>query len=183
MTSVNCLFFDLVGGVLKVVQIGHEAITLSGDGTAWFSDPENWRECEKRRAGQRDRLRNELRQWFAKGRIRDFRPTNFDDDQQPQESPERALWAAILQRAVADARGLTRPHPHEDSARIQASAVKWFRSRSIEPGSFRFCCEVLDLSPSAVLEKVSQGAQIQLRPPCDLDSSRNQQDGHKEDRN
>jgi hypothetical protein len=54
-----------VGGVLKVVQIGHESVTLSGDGTAWFSDPENWRECEKRYAWRREQAFIELRRDIA----------------------------------------------------------------------------------------------------------------------
>jgi hypothetical protein len=147
--------------LLKLVRISDQDITLSrtDDSACWFSDLANQRETEERRAHQRERVRNQLRAWFAKGRIGNFHPTNFSDDQQPQESPERALWAAILERALLDVRGNVKPTGREDRIGLQSEAVEWLNSSSIEPGSFRFCCEVLDLSPAAILESVAQGTQ------------------------
>ena len=141
--------------MLKVVQIADQTVTLSGDGTARFSDPENWHECGTRYAQRREEAFTDVRKSVAKtSLVRDFTPSSFVDDEPSRELPERALWLAILERAILDARDLTRPHPHEDSGHIRAEALAWFRSRSTEPGSFIFCCEVLDVSPAVVLEKI-----------------------------
>ena len=57
--------------------------------------------------------------------------------------PIEGLWAEVMFRSIADL-SIT-------SARVEA--VYWFISDIIEIGSFRWCCLVLNLPPSAVRSK------------------------------
>jgi hypothetical protein len=133
----------------RIVQIGNESVTLSraDDSICWFSDEQNQFESEKHYARQREQAFAGLRRHVsAIGSTGDFNP--------PQQSPERALWSAILERAILDVQGNVILTLHEDPVTIRAEAQAWFESESEESGSFIFCCEVLDVSPAVVLEKI-----------------------------
>ncbi len=77
---------------------------------------------------------------------------NADRDM-PALAPVRALVAAILQRAVDDL---------ELGVAPRARAIAWFGERDAadRPGSFEWCCDVLDIDPDAVRNEYA-GASLQ----------------------
>lgn len=81
-------------------------------------------------------------------------------DRHPQESPERALFMAVVDKALRDAaRG---------TGVLREEALHWLRSRSMVPLSFRWICDLLDLDAAYVWEhranwRVSQAGQARVR--------------------
>jgi hypothetical protein len=65
--------------------------------------------------------------------------------------PERALGWAIIRRAIADAVGFYKIGSN-DSAKIQTEALEWifYSNGVIEPWSFLWWCELLDVEPTRV---------------------------------
>lgn len=78
---------------------------------------------------------------------------DIEDPNPPRHEPnvpERALWCAVLEQAVADARGLRETtQPHSDTWQNQADARAWFKSKSIAVGSFRWVLAQLGIVQSA----------------------------------
>src|SRR5512135_1078156 len=70
------------------------------------------------------------------------------DPRMPTLAPVRALVAAILQRALDDLDLGVSP---------RARAIAWFRETGTgdEPGSFEWCCGVLDIDPDLVRHRYS----------------------------
>ena len=66
--------------------------------------------------------------------------------------PERSLIAAVFGRAFRDAMGDLRSITKR--AYLIKDARRWFSCRSLEPYSFRWCCDVLELDPDRVLEQL-----------------------------
>jgi hypothetical protein len=62
------------------------------------------------------------------------------------ETPEAQLWRAVIDQAIAD---LSDPD-------FGQAAVEWFTSVSEQPGTFRWVCEHLNLSASAVCSALAQ---------------------------
>jgi len=67
--------------------------------------------------------------------------------QQSLDLPERVLWAEVLREALFDLRRKEQDWRHGDAARWLASDAEYI-------GSFRFCCEVVGLAPSAIRRAV-----------------------------
>lgn len=55
-----------------------------------------------------------------------------------------SLWAAVLQRAVDDAR-ISRPPDSEERM-----SIEWIRSERVEPRSFLWVCDMLSIEPQRV---------------------------------
>ncbi len=74
----------------------------------------------------------------------------------PVLAPLRALVAAILQRAVDDL---------ELGVSPRARAIAWFRETGAadQPGSFEWCCGVLDIDPGALRDECA-GSSLLAQP-------------------
>jgi len=66
--------------------------------------------------------------------------------------PEKALLAAVLQRAIVD---LLRPLPQVDNPLERKRIRCWFLSRGRDPFSFLWICEELDLNPALLIQRFS----------------------------
>jgi hypothetical protein len=64
-----------------------------------------------------------------------------------QESPELELWREVLLLAIMDCRGQLGRH---DKRHAQERAQAWIFSTREDPGSFKWCCDVLGLDPRMV---------------------------------
>lgn len=63
--------------------------------------------------------------------------------------PERALWVAVLDRAVRDFSGIDAKFSQVRKAVLRHDAEAWFRSDSNASGSFRWVCEQLGVDASS----------------------------------
>jgi len=71
-----------------------------------------------------------------------------------QESPELQLWRQVLLLAIKDSRGQSvGVKPHDKRSAQQRAHASIF-STSERPGSFKWCCAVLDVDPRAVHRQV-----------------------------
>jgi hypothetical protein len=70
-----------------------------------------------------------------------------------QELPELHLWGEVLLLAIYDSRCQSSQGKPHDKRRVQRSARAWIRSKSEDPGSFKWCCEMLGIDPQAVQSK------------------------------
>ena len=64
------------------------------------------------------------------------------------------MWRQVLLLAIKDSRGQSvgvKPH---DKRSAQQRAHAWIFSASEHPGSFKWCCEVLDVDPQAVHRQI-----------------------------
>jgi hypothetical protein len=64
-----------------------------------------------------------------------------------KESPEVQLWREVLWLAILDCRGESAVGT---SRYAQQTAHAWIFSTREDPGSFKWCCEVLAVDPRAV---------------------------------
>ena len=81
-------------------------------------------------------------------------------------SPEKALWAAVMLRAYEDISGdLMKRAPQKEPARTQflnqkeriiEDAKRWFNSDEIDIGSYTYVCDILDLDSLAILAAVGK---------------------------
>lgn len=63
----------------------------------------------------------------------------------PSEIPEKNLWFAVLYRAMCDAvHG--RDYEFVMTYPVKDDALKWFKSKSTEEGSFNWICLMLDFN-------------------------------------
>jgi hypothetical protein len=77
----------------------------------------------------------------------------------PQRAtPERELWCAVLERAVEDVRTSRLMHWRARPS-IKREVLEWLRSKDETEGSFRFVCDVLNVSPSAARRAILQAQQ------------------------
>jgi hypothetical protein len=67
---------------------------------------------------------------------------------------ERALWASVILQAVDDCLGFGVVEKQYRRTQIQRSARLWFLSDCIEPGSFVWICQTIDLEPSWIRRKM-----------------------------
>lgn len=75
-------------------------------------------------------------------------------------TPERELWAAVLERAQKDYSGVNL-HGYDakpdNRARIKRGVRQWTDSSSARVGSFRWVCTALDLDPVKTRKAVLGG--------------------------
>ncbi|MBF0342385.1 MAG: hypothetical protein HQL95_15680 [Magnetococcales bacterium] len=76
---------------------------------------------------------------------------------------EMALWTAVLDLAVKDARALIRKVRKDPSLWIDPifrSEVihlkRYFRSRSMDPGGFGFICDLMDVDPEHAARSIEE---------------------------
>ena len=69
----------------------------------------------------------------------------------PTFSPELALVFEVIRRAVVDAVQGQIAHPRSDMHRYGREAAAWLRSPATHSFSFLWCCEQLDIEPTAIL--------------------------------
>ena len=80
------------------------------------------------------------------------------------------LWLAVLDRAIRDLISLERfkddPTVKDDPIFIYdyRSLRRWFRSTSMELGSFRWICSLVEIEPEWALQRLGQKMQIELAP-------------------
>jgi hypothetical protein len=67
-----------------------------------------------------------------------------------QEAPELQLWREVLLLAIMDCRGESVVGTQHDKRYVQQRAQAWIFSTRNDPGSFKWCCEVLAVDPQAV---------------------------------
>lgn len=80
--------------------------------------------------------------------------------------PCLALWAAVMQVAIEDSRGLgPMPSGHRDGSRadLRDRAVAWLSSPEQKVGSFLWICSLLDLDPGAVRAALTR--KVRATPP------------------
>ena len=68
----------------------------------------------------------------------------------PVKEPELQLWCAVLLLAIMDCRGESVIGTQQDKRYAQQRAHAWIFSTRDDPGSFKWCCEVLAVNPGAV---------------------------------
>lgn len=74
-------------------------------------------------------------------------PQILDEEPSDEDSPERRLIAAVIQRTLLDLR------PYDISEKKDSfKARSWFASQSQEPFSFLWCCDELRIEPQEVLQ-------------------------------
>lgn len=85
--------------------------------------------------------------------------------------PEEALWLAVLEQAVKDARTLVRrirsnPDLWQNPLfRGEVHALRrWFHACSQHPGGFGFVCDLADLDPGRILTRIDEKYLRQLTP-------------------
>src|SRR6266545_1225773 len=67
-----------------------------------------------------------------------------------QESPELQLWREVLLLAIMDCRGQVVAVNRHGKRYAQGRAQAWIFSTCEDPGSFKWCCEVLGVDSQAV---------------------------------
>lgn len=67
-----------------------------------------------------------------------------------QEPPELELWREVLVLAIMDCRGQVVAIDRRYRRYAQERARAWIFSTCADPGSFKWCCEVLAVDPQAV---------------------------------
>lgn len=77
---------------------------------------------------------------------------NIEDDSEDilARQPERQLVSAVMIRAILDLSCTIPSHEQRD-------ARAWFDSESEDPFSFRFCCQILAISPESVIKLLDSG--------------------------
>lgn len=76
------------------------------------------------------------------------------------EAPYKALWAMVLMMSIRDVRRYLKKHrtmavPNGIGLIGDAGAsLRWINNRSNRPGSFRWCCSVLDYDPEWVIDNI-----------------------------
>lgn len=85
--------------------------------------------------------------------------------------PEMTLWIAVLNQAVKDARALVKKvekNPDLWANPLFRSEVlhltRYFRSRSTEPGSFSFICDLMDVNPEQAAKRINEEYLRHLTP-------------------
>lgn len=76
------------------------------------------------------------------------------------ETPEQALWRAVIERAAIDANGRDRPCGNPDEARARRRAYFWIKGDSED---FRTVCALAGLDPDYVREQWLTG-ELPRRP-------------------
>ncbi len=64
------------------------------------------------------------------------------------ESPERALWSAVIEQALMDQNSI--------NEKVKDAARRWLRSNQTHPGSFAWCADMLGLNCGAVRKALSE---------------------------
>jgi hypothetical protein len=79
------------------------------------------------------------------------------------KDPEMDLWIAVLNQAVKDAKALVQKvekDPTLWSNPLFRSEVihlkRYFRSQSIEPGSFAFICDLMGIDPEQAAKQINE---------------------------
>lgn len=67
---------------------------------------------------------------------------------------ERDLWAAVLDLAIRDAGGDKPRYAGGDANAVRNSAIRWIKSESVEPSSFRWICVLFDFDPAVIRRRV-----------------------------
>lgn len=67
---------------------------------------------------------------------------------------ELALWAAVLELAIRDASGDKPRYAGGDANAVRNSAIRWIKSESVEPSSFRWICVLFDFDPAVIRRRV-----------------------------
>ena len=84
-----------------------------------------------------------------------------------RDTPEKALWFAILVQALQDASGA--PHDvagcspasrHARADRLTVAARAWVASNASRPRSFRWICEIFEIDPDLVRARLKTGLPI-----------------------
>ena len=77
--------------------------------------------------------------------------------------PEMTLWIAVLNQAVKDAKALVQKvenNPALWSNPLFRSEVihlkRYFRSQSMEPGSFTFICDLMGMDPEQAAKQINE---------------------------
>jgi hypothetical protein len=70
-----------------------------------------------------------------------------------QELPELELWREVLLLAIMYCRGQLVAVNRHDKRHAQERAQAWIFSTREDPGSFKWCCEILGIDPAAVLRQ------------------------------
>ena len=77
--------------------------------------------------------------------------------------PEMTLWIAVLNQAVKDAKALVQKLENDPdlwSNPLFRSEVihlkRYFRSQSIEPGSFMFICDLMGIDPEKAAKQINE---------------------------
>ncbi|MBF0424598.1 MAG: hypothetical protein HQL66_02085 [Magnetococcales bacterium] len=85
--------------------------------------------------------------------------------------PEKALWMAVLEQAVKDARALIRRAKADptlwDSPSFRGevkSLRRWFLAKSQHPGGFGFVCDLAGLDPERALARIDEKYLRHLTP-------------------
>ena len=93
--------------------------------------------------------------------------------------PEKALWIAVLNLAVKDARALARQV--EKNPRLWANPMfrrevlhikRYFRSRSMEPGGFAFVCDLMGVDAGQAARQIEELYLRRLKRPVEQRPSR-----------
>lgn len=67
---------------------------------------------------------------------------------------ERALWASVLELAIRDATCEKPRYAGGGANAVRNSALRWIKSESDSPASFRWVCGLFDLCPAVVRRRV-----------------------------
>lgn len=67
---------------------------------------------------------------------------------------ERALWAAVLELAIRDATCKWPRYAGGNANAVRNSAIRWIKSESAEPSSFRWICVLFDFDPAVIRRRV-----------------------------
>ena len=91
---------------------------------------------------------------------------NFKKGEVSRMLPERSLWAAVVERAFEDAKGnvmKTPPRKRENYPnwlqsrdRVIKDAFQWFKNNRKTVGGFLWVCDVLELEPGPIREKIAK---------------------------
>ncbi len=99
------------------------------------------------------------------------------DDKYNRKNNDVHLWMAVMDRAVRDLLALER---HLQNPEIMNDPVfrydyrtlrKWFRSTSMEPGSFSWICSLVDVDPAWALDRLKErlGCLVDTVPRAKVD--------------
>ena len=84
-------------------------------------------------------------------------------------APERMLWLCVLEETIRCLQGAPTAKggyvPTSRRARLRAEAQAWLDSEEVYLGSFRWICEMLDIAPDYLRQRIAEGITLRRRSP------------------
>ena len=85
-----------------------------------------------------------------------------DKQRHYKNSVDKHLWSKVLRLGIQDALGKSAVTIKQSREQLRADALQWILSPDTGPSSFRWVCQLFDLSAVAVLEAIAAEARRRI---------------------